>query len=245
MCFSQRSFLYHPDKAISFPAKYGLKDIKIERLTSKDGEKLELWSKLASANFPTIIYFHGNAGNLGNRVNIFKAFIKAGFGLVAIDYRGFGHSSGSPSEKGLYIDANRAVKYALETLNIDANNIIIYGSSLGSGVAAEIATQYEFKGLVLEAAFTSVTNRAQEIYPWLYVSALLSDRFDTISKLPKIDEKLLILHGLKDNTIPIHHAKELLQKAHEPKKAIFFKNIHHTDFDYTKIAQELLEYFLQ
>lgn len=238
--FFQRKLLYFPDRNIMPPESYGLEGFADLRATSADGTRVQLWYKAAQSGFPTIIYFHGNAAHLGNRAGTYHSFTQAGFGLLALSYRGYGKSEGTPSENGIYQDARAAIAYARHELNIPANKLIYYGESLGSGVAIQVANEQPPGAVVLEAPYTSVAQRAAEIYFYVPVQLLIRDRFESYRKIGGVHAPLLILHGLQDTVIPIAHGKAILAQANEPKQAYFFPNIGHNDFDRNVISAHVL-----
>ncbi len=238
----QRRLLFLPDTNIAPPASYGLSDYKDIMAVSSDGYKIQLWYKEARAGYPTILYFHGNAANLANRAGSFAAFSNSGFGVLALSYRGYGKSEGTPSERGLYRDARAALAYLNYELHIPSDQVIFYGESLGSGVAVQLATEQKPALLVLEAPYTSVANRAAEIYFYIPVHLLIKDTFNSLKKIPQVKCPLLILHGAKDATIPIAHGKALYAAANEPKKTVFFDHVGHNDFDRDVISAHVSDY---
>jgi fermentation-respiration switch protein FrsA (DUF1100 family) len=226
---AQRLLMYHPNTSLADPAQYNLPGISLQKLDTADGEQLIAWFAPASDAYPTILYFHGNAEHLGNRADKFRAFTDRGFGLLAVSYRGYGGSSGAPSEEGLYHDARAALAF-LESKGIKATDTVFYGESLGSGVAVKLATEHAPKLLVLEAPYTSVADRAQEIYWYAPVRYLLKDIYNSLGRIKEVHAPLVIIHGEDDLTIPIHHGRALLAEANEPKTGIFLKAVGHTDF---------------
>ncbi len=242
MYIFQRKLLYLPDKNISSPATYGLQEYEDVMAVSSDGVRIQLWYKKAQPGFPTIMYFHGNAANIANRAGNFAALSNAGFGVLALSYRGYGKSTGAPTERGIYRDARAALSYLHSQLHIPNDDVIYYGESLGSGVAVQMATEHKPAGLVLEAPYTSVANRAAEIYFYIPVHLLIKDHFNSLKKIQKVTCPVLILHGAKDAVIPISHGKALLEAANEPKKAIFFEHVGHNDFDRNVISAHVLDF---
>lgn len=238
----QRQLMYHPDKRIDTPENYGLDHFDDLRATTADGVMVQLWYHAAKAGMPTIVYFHGNAAHLGNRAGKYAAFAHDGFGVLALSYRGYGASGGEPSEQGLYNDARAAIAYALREKHIPLEKIILYGESLGSGVAVQMAAEYKIAALVLEAPYTSVVNRAAEIYFYVPVRFLIHDHYDSIAKIGAVKSPVLIFHGELDVTIPAAHGRAILQAANEPKKAYFFPHIGHTDFDSGLISSHVLDF---
>jgi fermentation-respiration switch protein FrsA (DUF1100 family) len=223
MYLGQRSLLYVPSGEMGNPKDYGLDFIE-RTFTTDDGVQLIAWYKPPKTiKSPFIIYFHGNAKNLSTRATKLKNLASKDAGVLALSYRGYGSSEGSPSEENLYKDARMMMKFA----NQKSSNIYLYGESLGTGVATQMATEYNVKKLILEAPFTSVGDRAQEIYPWIPVKLLLIDKFDNMSKIKKIGTSLLIIHSADDNVTPITHGKALFAAASEPKESLFINGHGH------------------
>lgn len=239
----QRSMMYHPDTTPVTPDQMGLNDVQQITLHTADDETLQAWYHAAEEGEATLAYFHGNAGNLAHRAERIRQTIDAGFGLLMTSYRGFGSSTGSPNETGLYTDAAAAMDYLLKDQHIAPDHIIIYGESLGTGVAVEMATRYDVRGLVLEAPYTSVEARAQEMFPWLPVPWLIRDHYDSLSKIRSVNEPLLLFHGEEDMIIPIHHGRTLFEAANEPKKAYFLPFIYHHNFDRIAVNKAIKEFF--
>jgi len=241
----QRQLLYVPDITMETPASYGLAGFEEVDLTSRDGTRLTVWARRAAAGRPTIVYFHGNAGHLGNRADLFDAFARRGFGVVALSYRGYGTSAGSPSEQGLYEDARAAAAYAESALKVGRHDLILYGESLGTGVAVETALASAPALLVLQSPYTSMEALARDRYFWLPVRLLLADRFDSVAKIGRVASPVLIFHGERDVVVPAAYGRALLAAAAEPKQAIFFPELGHGGFDVERLASEVEAAFTQ
>jgi len=239
MVLFQRKLMYHPASGDIVPARYGLSHFTEVTVPSEDGTKLQLWYHEAKEGFPTIIYFHGNAGHLGDRAMQLGAFVDKGMGVVAVSYRGYGKSEGSPSENGIYADARAAIKW-LKKRGIPLSDIAFYGESLGTGVAIRMATEFPPRHVFLQAPYTSVVNRAAEIYWYVPVRLLMRDQFDSLLHIRKMKSPLLVFHGKQDQVIPVHHTEKLLEHASEPKQVMIFDNIGHNDFDCALIADHVL-----
>jgi len=224
--FNQRNLLYHP-------AENNYLDDKIEFIHEEVWIKIEKDIKLKSwlikkdlKKYKTIIFFHGNAGNLFNRVYKLNELNKLDVNILIISWRGFSGNSGEPTEKNLYIDAKLSVKW-LNDLGVSNDKIILYGESLGTGVAVELGQNNTFNSVILESPFTSIAKAAKIYYPYLPINLLLKDRYDSIDKINKITKPVLIMHGMKDNIVPHKMGVELFQKANEPKDYYFPKNDDH------------------
>lgn len=241
--FFQRDLLYNPSKTMEEPHHYGLHNAEIVTLNTADNVKIQSWHIPAKEGYPTIIYFHGNTGNLGDRSERFLVFEKTGMGLMMLSYRGFGNSEGSPSEEGLYSDARAIINYVLKEQKIPIKNIVLYGESLGTGVASKMAIEFpNIRSLVLEAPYTSIASRAADLYPYAPVRMILKDDFSNIDKLPNINVPVLIFHGYLDETMPIEHSRKLLRIANEPKEARFFEQVGHTNFDFKEVSRVTKEF---
>ena len=227
----QRHIIFMPVQNIGAPAQYDLGDFNVVALTSPDGVALQSWYHEAKTGFPTILYFHGNGGNLAYRAQYFRLLADAGFGLLALDYRGYGKSAGSPSEQGFYMDARTMIQYGMKQLHIHPDHMIVYGESIGTGVAVQMATEYRFGAMVLQSPFRSLIELGQAAYPGLPVDLLQIDRFDSLSKMDRVKLPVLVFHGEKDAIVPFDHGKSILESAAGEKEALFFPDKGHTNMD--------------
>ncbi len=223
----QRNFIYFPDtRAPNLPD-----DAEIARVETSDGVNLSGWYFPARSNkSPVIVFFHGNAGTLdGSRLFKARSLVQEGYGVLLAEYRGYGGNSGKPSEAGLYADARAYIDYLLTQVGHSEADLVLYGESLGSGVATQMATEYQVMALILEAPFDSLLSLASRNYFYLPVRFLLKDRYMSIEKISDIDAPLLILHGHKDEVIPFRAAKNLFDAAKTPKKFVDFPQGKHSD----------------
>jgi len=224
--FYQRNLLYHPSENnyLNDKITFNYEEIYIE---TKKKIKLKSWFIKKDLNkFKTILIFHGNAGNLFNRVYKLNELNKLDVNILLISWRGFSGNKGKPTEKNLYHDAEEAVKW-LNNRGAISKNIILYGESLGTGVATELGASNAFGGIILESPFTSITNAAKIYYPYLPVNIILKDRYDSIGKIKNITIPILIMHGKKDNIVPQKMGLELYEKANQPKFSYFPENDDH------------------
>ena len=224
--FYQRNLLYHPSENnyLNDKITFNYEEIFIE--TDKK-IKLKSWFIKKDLNkFKTILIFHGNAGNLFNRVYKLNELNKLDVNILLISWRGFSGNKGKPTEKSLYHDAEEAVKW-LNNRGAISKNIILYGESLGTGVATELGTSNAFGGIILESPFTSIANAAKIYYPYLPVNIILKDRYNSIGKIKNITTPILIMHGKKDNIVPQKMGLELYEKANQPKFSYFPENDDH------------------
>ena len=224
--FYQRNLLYHPSENNYQDAKI---EFDYEEIFIKVDDEIKLKSWIVKKDFKkfkTLVLFHGNAGHLSNRIYKINELNKLNINILLISWRGFSGNKGSPTEKNLYQDAEAAIKW-LNEQKIDNKQIILYGESLGSGVAVEIAKKNNFNGIILESPFTSIENSAKIYYPYLPVRLLLKDRYDSISKIKKVNSPILIMHGKKDDIVPFSMGKKLFEEANSPKHSYFTLNDDH------------------
>lgn len=183
-------------------------------IATTDGERLRGWFVPAEDDAaPVLLHFHGNAGNIGDRIDLLQLFRELGLATLIVDYRGYGQSTGRPSEQGTYRDATAAWRHLVEARGIDPARILLHGQSLGGAVAARLATEVAPAGLILDSTFTSVPAIAAEIYPWLPVRRLARIDYDTLSRIPAIDTPMLVLHSRDDDIIGFHHGQRLAEAA--------------------------------
>lgn len=237
----QRLLLYHPSRRIGPPDTYGLSGFSEDFINAPDGTPLQVWYRPAAQGFPTIAYFHGNADHIGNRSPILQALADKGFGVLGLSYRGYGKSGGSPDENGLYMDARTAIAY-LNGKGIATENLILYGESLGTGVAVQMATEHPVAMLILQAPYISVEDRASELYRFIPVKRMIKDKFRSIDKIGRVRAPLLLFHGEQDAVIPPSHGRRLLAQANEPKQGHFLGQTHHNDFDSALISEHVLAF---
>jgi len=216
----QRSLMYHPLENNYSGDKLNVEVEKVKILTSDNINLLGWFHKKDLNKFKTIIYFHGNAGNLENRIHKLNHFKNMDVNFLIIAWRGFSGNKGKPSEKGLYTDANSAILW-LKKMGLTEKDIILYGESLGTGVATEIAQNNDYAGLVLETPFTSMVEAAKNFYPYIPVSLLLKDKYDNQNKIKNINTPLLVMHGEIDQIVPFWMGKKIYEIANEPKSSYF------------------------
>lgn len=209
----QRDFLYFPDNRRPL-AQGNVTEIE---LTTRDGLKLLAWYVPPQEGKPVLLYFHGNGGNISNRTSRLSRFADAGFGVLMPEYRGYGGNPGRPSEVSLHSDAAAAVTF-LESQRIALDRIIVYGESLGTGVATRVASEQQVAALVLEAPYTSITAMAAAQFPFLPVRLMLHDQFDSLSRIAQVRAPILIMQGDRDAVVPPALGRELFAAAPEPKE---------------------------
>lgn len=213
----QRSLLYHPDR--SRPDPGALTELGGQRVNLKtaDGLSLESWYLPPPDERPVIAYFHGNGGHMGHRAERLRRFAGDGYGVLMAEYRGYGGNPGSPSEQGLYADARTALDF-LEAAGIAAARVALYGESLGTGVAVQLACERSVAAIILESPFTSIAAAAQIHYPWVPAARLVRDRFDSLAKIGRVRAPILILQGERDRVVPVRLGRALYAAAPEPKE---------------------------
>ena len=226
--FAQRSFLYPiPQTTRTSPEAAGFGEAEEHVLTADDGARIILWYVPAKPGHHVVLYFHGNGDVLARLVGLFRAITADGTGLVAMSYRGYGGSAGSPSEGALLRDA--AAAYDFARARYDANRIVPWGFSLGTGVAVAVAADHPVGGLILEAPYTSIADLAARAFPYLPVRLFLRDSFHSDERIARVTAPLLIMHGERDPVIPIALAEKLFELANEPKQFVRFPDGGHND----------------
>lgn len=217
--------LFNEDRMVYFPEPGPVRPppglpVEPVSFSAPDGVRLSAWVLVPESDTAHwILSLHGNAGNLGTpgRPEHDRQFRDLGLGLLALDYRGYGDSQGTPSEAGLYADARAAYDYLTRVRGIPARRIVIYGHSLGSAVAIELATTRPAAGLIVEGAPTSVPDRGAELWPLIPVRLMARNRFPSLGRISRVSMPVLIIHGRDDTTIPIAHGRRLFRAALEPK----------------------------
>ena len=224
--FYQRNLLYNPSENnyLNDKINFNYKEIFIE--TDKNITLKSWFINKDLKKFKTLVFFHGNAGNLLNRVYKLNELNKLDINILLISWRGFSGNKGKPSEKNLYYDAKQIIDW-LKERGLDNDDIVLYGESLGTGIATELASKNDYGGVILESPFTSMVDTAKIYYPYLPVSLLLRDRYDSKSKIKDIKTPILIMHGKMDNIVPQHMGLELFEKANKPKYSYFPEDDDH------------------
>ena len=222
----QRDLLFHPNSLRMTPRALGLWDVAEMELTTADGERLVAWYAPAAQGQPTLFYLHGNAGSLTHRAGRVRLYRGSGYGIFMVAYRGFSGSTGAPSEANIVGDALMAYDQ-LKTLGVRDDEIVVYGESLGTGVAVQVAANRKPSGLVLESPFSSVVDVGSYLYPYLPVRWLLKDRFQSVDHIHNVKAPLLLLHGEEDRIVPARFGRKLFDAASQPKTAYFFSGATH------------------
>ena len=211
----ENRLVYVPSRTLTqTPADYNLPFERLE-LTTADGTQIMAWALLQEKRAPWLIYFHGNGENVSSYLSFTSRLYAMGVNVLMPEYRGYGESEGEPSEAGLYMDADASYQYLIDQ-GVSPEDIIVYGFSLGSGVATDLASRKEVGGLILEAAFTSLLDAARAIYRFV-PDGIMSNRFDSINKITDVDAPSLFLHSRGDFTIPFSQGRTLYEAANDPK----------------------------
>lgn len=226
--FGQRRLIYYPDTVHSLPSEAGLAGVEERVLKTPDGARVVAWYGKAKPGQPTILYFHGNAGSLANRAPRIERFMGEGWGVYMMTYRGYGGGTGKPTEAHNVADARLAYG-ALVHEGVEPSSIILYGESLGTGIAVRLAAERQVAGVVLDAPYTSLVDVAAGVYPFLPVRLALADRYELSKYIKQVHAPLLILHGERDDVIPVAMGRELFRLANEPKRLAVFPNGGHSD----------------
>jgi uncharacterized protein len=248
--FGQAKMVFMPrTEMTASPKDIGLAFEQV-RLSTQDSLSLSAWFVPATEKNPTgkavILFCHGNAGNIGNRIAYLPIFHSLGLSVLLFDYRGYGSSAGSPTETGTYADVEAAWQYLTQVRQIPANKIAIYGESLGGAVASYMAEKQRSGGLVLASTFTSITDRAAELYPFLPIRLISKFSYNSIARMPNIKVPVLVIHSPQDEIIPFRHGEALFQAAHEPKMFVKIKGDHNGGFlDAQEIYSAGIEKFIQ
>ncbi|MDJ0807495.1 MAG: alpha/beta hydrolase [Gammaproteobacteria bacterium] len=230
---NQSNMIYMPDvpsrQVGTSPQAIGLSYEDVE-LVTKDGIKLQAWYLPATQARGTLLFLHGNAGNISHRLDSLQLFHNLGLNTLIFDYRGYGNSAGKPDEAGIYQDAETAWQYLTEVRGIPPGEILLFGRSFGGAVAAYLAELHPALGLILESTFTSVPDMAAALYPWLPVRSLTKAHYDTRSRLASIEIPVLVIHSPDDEIIPYDHGRTLFELAGEPKRFLQLQGDHNYGF---------------
>lgn len=237
--FRQSKYVYYPQKGLTVtPRTAGLAHEDVAVRTA-DGETVHGWFvPAATPDRPTVLVCHGNAGNISGRLDLVWLLHDLDVNVCMFDYRGYGNSTGHPTEEGTYRDADAVWTWLTGTRGIPADRIVLLGESLGGAVAAELAERRRPAGLILESTFTSLPDMAAHIYPYLPVRWLCRFRYDTLERLPRIACPVLVMHGRDDEMIPYAQGRRLFERAREPKWFCELGGSHNTGREASAKAYE-------
>jgi uncharacterized protein len=226
---AQRSLLYFPDTRRMHPAEAGLRQAEEAMLQSADGVRVSAWHVPPREGMPVVIYFQGNGGGLDLRAERFRKLTADGAGLVALNYRGYGGSEGKPSELGIILDAKAAYDFAAGRYGAD--RIVLWGESLGTGVAVALAAEKPVARVILESPYSSIADVAASVYWFAPVRSLLKDTFHSDERIARVTAPVLVVHGERDTIVPIRFGEKLYALIRATKQFIRLPNAGHNDHD--------------
>jgi len=245
----ENSFIYFPSKYPTGRWDAGFYGLHVEDvyLSTSDGVRIHGWFVPTKGATHTVLLFHGNGGNLTDRIEKLALLRSLKLNVFAIDYRGYGRSEGRPGEAGLYADADVAYDYLRRELGIEPESIVLYGESLGGAVAVDLASREPVGAVILESTFTTAKDMARKALPFLPPELFLRSKLDSAGKIAVIDAPLLIIHGARDTTVPIEHARRLYETAVQPKALVEIPGAAHNDmlFVAQKLCMRSLKEFLE
>ncbi len=227
--YLERASLYYPVRQMMFTPMDVNLDYEEVYLRAEDDVKIHAWHIPAREAEYTVLFSHGNAGNISHRLDKISSFNDIGLNVFIFDYRGYGKSGGFPSEQGLYRDAYASYHHLIDEMNVAPENIILYGESLGGAVSVELASTRLVGGLITESNFTSVKEMARLVFPFV-PHVLLASRFDSLSKIGDVEAPKLIIHSIDDEIVPFSQGEKLFQAASEPKTFLKLRGGHNTAF---------------
>ena len=235
--FYQRKLLYHPFSP-QITGEGLVHNFETINFKTSDNFVLKGWFHLKNSNKKTILFLHGNAGNLDNRIDKLNSLGSMEINFLIIAWRGYSGNLGSPSEVGLYKDALGAIKW-LNEKGISNDQIVLYGESLGTAIATEVGQNKNFAGIILEAPFTSMIDMGQKYYPIFPVKFLLKDKYESKNKIKNLKSPILVLHGRKDKIVPFYMGEKIFEMANNPKFKYFTDlDDHMMNFD-EKLVNEI------
>lgn len=214
-------------------------------LTTNDGTRIHAWHLPAEDARGTVLFLHGNAGNLSDRYHWLRAMNGLGMDVLAIDYRGYGKSAGTPDEAGLYEDAETAYLHLLENRRVRPETLVVYGTSLGGGPACDLASRFPCAGLVLQSTFSSLPDVAETMVP-LPTGPFMANRFDNLEKIAAVEAPKLFIHSRTDEVIPYDLGKRLYDEARVPKRLVTLDKVGHNDVLFrsrSQVMEELQTFF--
>jgi len=234
----QSSLVFYPEidrEAAATPAMAKLQYEDLHLKTS-DGIDLHGWYVPATQPRGTVLFLHGNAGNISNRIDSIEMFHRLGYSTLIFDYRGYGNSGGKPTEKGTYLDAEAAWRFLTEQKHIPECRVVLFGESLGGAVAAWLAARHKPAALVIASGFTSVPDLGQQLYPYFPIRLLARIRYDTRDSLRSVTAPVLIAHSPQDDIIPYEHGRALFAAANPPKQFLELAGGHNDGFIFMREA---------
>jgi fermentation-respiration switch protein FrsA (DUF1100 family) len=240
----QRDLIYHPSEEISDPVTAGVPEMAPVPVKAADGVRVTSWYAAPSRpDAPTVVLFHGNARTISARAHKARKLLDAGYGVFLAEYRGYGGNPGSPSEKGFYADARAALAW-LRLRGVSDERMVLYGESLGSGVAVQMASEHAAAALVLEAPFTRLPDLAPPIVPPPLAQLMMLDHYDTLSKIGRLSMPLLVMHGGADWVVPIAMGREVLAAAQSAshRESLFIAAAGHNDLWNHGVGERVVDF---
>jgi fermentation-respiration switch protein FrsA (DUF1100 family) len=226
----QADYVFFPSRTLyATPADAGLRfdDVHLE---AEDGVRLRGWFVPAPHARLTLLFLHGNAGNISHRLDSLRLFHELGLSSLIVDYRGYGRSAGRPSEEGTYRDAQAAWRYLVEQRRIPPQRIVVFGRSLGGGVAVWLVSHETPRALIIESTPTSIPDMGARVYPFLPVRLLARIHYDSLRRIPDVGCPILVVHSREDELIPFEHGRRLFSAAREPKAFLAIRGDHNGGF---------------
>ena len=225
----QRSLIFHPNADHPEPAASGVPEMETVDLATDDGLPLMAWWRPPSAPAaPVLLYLHGNAGSLAHRAHKVRPYLDRGWGVLLVAWRGYSGNPGRPTERGLYLDGRAAVAF-IDRQGIASDRLVLYGESLGTGVAVQLATERTPGAMVLEAPFSSMVEAGAAHYPMFPARLLVQHRFDSLAKIGAVRAPVLLMHGEQDRVVPVRLGRRLFDAAPHPKQAFYVPEAGHSD----------------
>ncbi|MDP1716601.1 MAG: alpha/beta hydrolase [Burkholderiales bacterium] len=228
----QSRLVYFPQigrEIAATPQAYAL-EFESVNIATEDGETLHAWWVPAQDARVTILFFHGNAGNISHRIDYLRMFRKLGLATLIFDYRGYGNSTGTPSEAGTYRDAVAAWRWLTQTRGLGPENIVYVGESLGGAVASGLAEQHAPRALVLLSTFTSAPDLGAQVYPFIPVRLISRFSYDNLARIGRIKVPVLVAHSRDDDIVPFAHGRRIFEAAGEPKQFLEMRGGHNDGF---------------
>lgn len=213
------------EQLVVSPGEVGF-DFENVYITVEPGVTLHGWYFPLKNSKKTILFCHGNAGNISHRLETVKFLVDLGANVMLFDYRGYGNSTGKPSEEGVYADAEAVYRWLRETKQAAAADIVIFGRSLGGAVGIELATRVPCAGVIVESSFTSMVDMGKKMFPFVPVGGLLHYKFESLDKIGKLSCPVLVAHSPDDDLIPYEMGRRLFEAAHEPKQFVKLEGGH-------------------
>lgn len=226
--FLERNFVFFPAKPLMYsPEQLGM-DFDDVSFSASDGVRLNAWMIKASDDAPMVLWFHGNAGNIADRLENARLLVDRGLSLFMVDYRGYGKSEGAPSEDGIYADGQGAYDY-LMSRGVEPQNLIVFGRSLGSSVAVYVASNNKCAGVILESAFTNMADMARVHFPIIPGMGGFKHKFNSTDRIRSISAPILFTHGDEDELVPYDLGRRLYEAASAKKEFYTIRGAHHND----------------